>query len=62
LHKFFGGDTHCEDLPDELTDYMLSKEFGWTPSQINEQDDMVIRKYITLMNIEGEEQERSQKK
>lgn len=56
------GDPHCEDLPDELTDYILSKEFGWTPQEIDAMDELMIRKYITFMNLENEAEQRKSKK
>ena len=37
-------------VPDEIIMFLLSKEFGWTPSQIENESSKNIKAYITILS------------
>ena len=38
------------NCPDEITYFLLAKEFGWTPSQIKEQSSKDMKGLITILS------------
>lgn len=48
--------------PPEYIDYILCKTFGWTPQELDAQDNNRINTFLQIMNLEAEEKERKQKK
>lgn len=46
--------------------FVLSREFGWTPEQIDDMDLEMINKYVTILNelkeIEAQEHRKSKNK
>lgn len=49
--KAFNG---SKDIPVEMVEYRLCKEFGWTPAELDEQSQAKINKFITIMSIENQ--------
>ena len=48
--------------PDIYIDYILCREFGWTPNQVNEIDINTIYWFLYIMNLEARIQEREIKR
>lgn len=49
-------------MPDSLTRFELCKEFGWTPSQLDEQDNRTIEEFLVIMNAQAEHSNKDNKK
>lgn len=45
-------------MPQELKEYILCKEFGWTPSQLRMQANSDISNFLAIMGIERKEMKR----
>ena len=48
--------------PQAYVDYVLCKEFGWTPDQLDQQDDYEIQKMLTVMSVIGEQKKKEHDK
>jgi hypothetical protein len=41
------------NYPPEYEDFILCEKFGWTPKQIDEQDERVLRIFLKIMEFEA---------
>lgn len=43
-----------EEIPLIYIDYLLCRQFGWMPSEIDKQDNRVIETFLEIMRVEQE--------
>ncbi|TWJ39645.1 hypothetical protein CHCC5027_3558 [Bacillus paralicheniformis] len=48
--------------PDALLEYELCKTFGWLPSELYEQDNETIEKFIIIMNALNDTEKKGSRK
>jgi hypothetical protein len=51
-----------ESPPEALTTYQLCKEFGWLPSQLDDEDNKTIEELLVVMNSINEHESKANKK
>jgi hypothetical protein len=51
-----------DHIPDALTRYELCETFGWTPEELDEQDNKTIEEFIVIMNAKAEHENKKNKK
>ena len=51
-----------EDPPEILQVYEICKEFGWLPSQLDNEDNKTIQELIIVMNAINEHQKKGDRK
>jgi hypothetical protein len=51
-----------DEYPEVLLRYELCKEFGWLPSQLDQEDNKTIEEFIVIMNAMSEHQSKESRK
>ena len=55
---FFGSDVSKKSMPKRIVQYLLCREFGWTPQQLEEMEAEIVEDFLAIMSFERQKQNR----
>ena len=51
--SYFSSDDPKRSVPQDYVDYLLCKKFGWTIQELDDAPSDRIRRFLTIIRIEG---------
>lgn len=51
-----------DEIPQALVSFELCEKFGWTPDQLDAQDNKVIEEFLVILNAQAEHEKKKNNK